>query len=172
MLDSGSSDFANLAIASNGAGLDGHGCLTGDVYTTAVSLPSYSVIEAVAQRSATGIVGISIDAEVATGNGDGRSIGSCFVASQLVPTHDGCHSIEELTAADGKTYYGEEQSIKIDDPTGIIDAMAETPASGDVKVYTLTGALIYSGAEDKMHLEKGLYIIRQPDGKTQKVIIR
>ncbi len=77
-----------------------------------------------------------------------------------------------VTSADGKTYYGEEQSLKIDDPTGIQTAEVETPATGDVKVYTLTGALIYSGSEDEMQLEKGLYIIRHSDGKTRKIIIR
>ena len=77
-----------------------------------------------------------------------------------------------VTTTDGKTYYGEEQSLKIDDPTGIQTAEAETPATGDVKVYTLTGALIYSGSEDEMQLEKGLYIIRHSDGKTRKIIIR
>ena len=77
-----------------------------------------------------------------------------------------------VTTADGKTYYGEEQSIKIEDPAGISVTTVETPASDDVKVYTLTGALIYSGASDKMQLEKGLYIVRHSDGKTQKIIIR
>ena len=73
-----------------------------------------------------------------------------------------------VTTADGKTYYGEQQTVTIDDPTGIADAKAETPATGDVKVYTLTGALIYSGAEDKMALAEGLYIIRYADGTTRK----
>ena len=77
-----------------------------------------------------------------------------------------------VTTADGKTYYGEEQSLKIDDPTGIQTVEAETPTSSDVKAYTLTGALIYSGAEDKMQLEKGLYIIRYTNGTTKKVVIK
>ena len=77
-----------------------------------------------------------------------------------------------VTTADGKTYYGEEQSLKIDDPTGIADAKAETPATGDVKVYTLTGALIYTGAEDKAALAERLYIIRYADGTTKKVVVK
>ena len=77
-----------------------------------------------------------------------------------------------VTTADDKTYYGEVQNLKIDDPTGIQTVEAETPATGEVKVYTLTGALIYSGSEDEMQLEKGLYIIRHSDGKNKKVVIR
>ena len=77
-----------------------------------------------------------------------------------------------VTTADGKTYYGEEQRIRIDDPVGIKDAVEESIAEGDVRTYTIDGRLVYAGAEKDMRLTAGLYIIRFADGTTKKVVIR
>lgn len=77
-----------------------------------------------------------------------------------------------VTTADGKTYYGEEQRIRIDDPVGIKDAVEESIAEGDVRTYTIDGRLVYAGAEKDMMLTAGLYIIRFADGTTKKVVIR
>ncbi|MBO4593765.1 MAG: InlB B-repeat-containing protein [Bacteroidaceae bacterium] len=83
------------------------------------------------------------------------------------------HYVAFVTTSDGMTYYGEQQSFKIDDPVGIKDAKAEDADNdGNIKVYSVDGALIYSGAADQMKLRKGMYVIKQGKAKSKKMLVK
>ena len=82
------------------------------------------------------------------------------------------HYVAFAKTSEGETCYGEEQSIFVPDPTGLHAAETTATANGNVRVYNLNGALVYTGARENMSLGKGIYIVRPASGKAQKLIVR
>ncbi|MBQ7742237.1 MAG: Ig-like domain-containing protein [Bacteroidaceae bacterium] len=82
------------------------------------------------------------------------------------------HFVAFAKTSEGETCYGEEQNLFIPDPTGLHSTETTATANGNVRVYNLNGALVYTGARENMNLNKGIYIVRPVSGKAQKLIVR
>ena len=75
-----------------------------------------------------------------------------------------------VTTDKGETYYGEEQSFSVDDPSGVVSAYMENLPDNVVKVCTLSGKIVYTGPEQGFNPNKGMYIFRYSNGKSKKVV--
>lgn len=82
------------------------------------------------------------------------------------------HYVAFVETTDGEIFYGEERSLFIPDPTGLHSAETTAAIEGNVKVYDLSGSLVFKGNKADMNLNKGIYIVRPAVGKAQKIVVK
>ena len=73
---------------------------------------------------------------------------------------------------DNEVFYSEEEKFFVPDPTGLHSAETTAAIEGNVKVYDLSGSLVFKGNKADMNLNKGIYIVRPAVGKAQKIVVK